>query len=117
VDFHRLVVTSDLALKNLEGRKLPRRKQSTQSARKTRKIFEINILTSKPYGLKILQTIFAKPAPVAASETAEGRGTRFKAGFPKTEPVPKAKIRHCAKNFKVLFQNAIVADNVETLKL
>ena len=106
MDFHRLVVTSDLALKNLEGRELPRRKQSTQSARKTRKIFEINILTSKPYGLKILQTIFAIPAPVAASERVEGRGTRFKAGFSKTEPVPKApKFVTAQRISKSHFQN------------
>jgi hypothetical protein len=39
----------------------------TQGGHETaRKFFVINILTSKPLRLKILQTIFAKPAPVKA---------------------------------------------------
>jgi hypothetical protein len=44
-------------------------------AGKQPKSFVLNILTSKPLGLKILQSNFAKPAPVAAFERGrEGEG-------------------------------------------
>jgi hypothetical protein len=36
--------------------------------------FVVKILTSKPLGLKILQTIFVKPAPVAAFRGGQGEG-------------------------------------------
>jgi hypothetical protein len=45
--------------------------------------FVLKILTSKPLGLKILQTIFANPAPVAAFREGDGGGVPFKSGdFP-----------------------------------
>jgi len=44
------------------------------SAEKARKLFEIKILTSNPYALKILQSFFAKPAPVAVSQKVGGGG-------------------------------------------
>jgi hypothetical protein len=38
------------------------------------KFFVIRILTSNPLGLKILQSIFAEPAPVKAFRAGGGRG-------------------------------------------
>ena len=59
-------VTSDLDAKNQRadhrqggGGAIGNRERGANS-------FVVKILTSKPLGLKILQTIFAKPAPVAA---------------------------------------------------
>ena len=39
-----------------------------------RKSFVVKILTSKSYGLKILQTIFVKPAPVKGFEACREGG-------------------------------------------
>jgi hypothetical protein len=41
---------------------------------KARKSFKLKILTSNPYALKILQTIFAAPAPVKAFRGMGGGG-------------------------------------------
>jgi len=45
---------------------------------KVRKSFIVKILTSKPLGLKILQTLFANPAPLAAFRGWEGGGYTLK---------------------------------------
>jgi hypothetical protein len=42
---------------------------------KVRKSFVVKILTSKSLGLKILQTFFAKPAPVKSFKGVGGGGT------------------------------------------
>jgi hypothetical protein len=53
----------------------------------------LKILTSKPLGLKILQTIFANPAPVAAFRGVGGEGdTPENHDFPKTDS-PKSASR------------------------
>ncbi|SPE22597.1 hypothetical protein SBA2_1000004 [Acidobacteriia bacterium SbA2] len=52
--------------------------------------FVLKILTSKPLGLKILQTIFANPAPVAAFRGVGGGGVPLETrGFPKTNSPKK----------------------------
>jgi hypothetical protein len=43
-------------------------------AKKSSNSFVVKILTSKPLGLKILQTLFAKPAPVKAFGGGGGGG-------------------------------------------
>ena len=48
-----------------------------------RKSFKVKILTSNPYALKILQTIFANPAPVKAFSGGGGRG-----GTPRFQEFP-----------------------------
>jgi hypothetical protein len=62
-DFHH--VTSDLAS---HSEKVDHRQGGSgirRSAKKSSNPFVIKILLSKPLGLKILQTLFANPAPVA----------------------------------------------------
>jgi hypothetical protein len=56
--------------------------------KKIRKPFVINILTCNPLRLKILRTIFVKPAPVAAFQKGVGGGgvpitTKATQAFPK----------------------------------
>ncbi len=51
-----------------------------------RNSFVPKILTSNPYAFKILQTIFAEPAPVKAFEGVGGRGySQTGPDFPKTK--------------------------------
>jgi len=53
---------------------------------KARKFFQLKILTSNPYGLKILQTVFADPAPVKAFQGVGGGGVPpLSPIFPKRE--------------------------------
>lgn len=53
---------------------------------KARKCFQLKILTSNSYRLKILQTIFADPAPVKAFRgVGEGGIPQFSPTFPKRE--------------------------------
>jgi hypothetical protein len=50
----------------------------------TRNSFVFKILTSNSYGLKILQTLFAKPAPVKPFQGVGGRGVSLTTSrFPK----------------------------------
>jgi hypothetical protein len=59
--------------------------------KKANKSFVIKILTSKPLGLKILQSIFADPAPVNAFRGGGG------GGYPKALPnLPKRNALKCA---------------------
>jgi len=65
----------------------------------TRNSFIFKILTSKPLGLKILQTIFANPAPVAAFRGLAGGGYPLKSGvFPKWTR-RKSSHKHCSPEF------------------
>ena len=72
--FHSRPVTSDLApaqkkadhRQGVSGTGIPLQEAS--------KFFVIKILTSNPLGLKILQGIFAKPAPVKTFREGRGRG-------------------------------------------
>ena len=67
-------VTSALA----PGTKQAHPRQGGDGRRRLKKIpyksFGIKILTSNPYALKILQTHFAKPAPIKAFREGRGRG-------------------------------------------
>ena len=75
------------------------------SAKKSPKSFVVKILTSKPLGLKILQTLFANPAPVAAFQRRWGRGGPLKPGrFPELNLSSKPPINpHHQKNFALVF--------------
>jgi hypothetical protein len=64
------------------------------------KYFGIKILTSKPLGLKILQTIFANPAPVAAFRGGGGRGYPQNRGFPKMNSL---KCKHPRPILEIFF--------------
>jgi len=91
-------VTSDLAR---FSRKADHRQGVSgirQGLKKARKLFEIKILTPNSYALKILQTIFAKPAPVKAFRGMGGRGYTSKRNvFPKRNPL-KCWFQHAKRN-------------------
>src|SRR5579864_8273576 len=67
-------VTSDLASRTERADHRQGGCDIFDSAEKCSKSFVIKILTSKPLGLKILQTLFANPAPVAAFQRGGGGG-------------------------------------------
>jgi hypothetical protein len=66
---------------------------------KGRKSFVVKILTPKPFALKILQGIFAKPASVAASGRVGEGGTPENARFPKNELAEMAASATRNQNF------------------
>jgi hypothetical protein len=72
--FPQLDVTCDLAPRSKRADHRQGGSGIRLSAKKSPKSFVIKILTSKPLELKILQTLFADPAPVAASQGGWGRG-------------------------------------------
>ena len=59
-------VTSNLALRRDEAENGHGGGGTRSDDKKARKSFVVKILTSKPLGLKILQTTLAEPAPVKA---------------------------------------------------
>jgi hypothetical protein len=74
VDFPQLNVTSDLAHKKEKADHRHGEWGARASLQKSCNPFVVKILTSNPYALKILQTLFAKPAPVKAFQRDRGRG-------------------------------------------
>jgi hypothetical protein len=85
-DSHKLVVTSDLAPEIWKAEDCQGESSLLMRPEKGYKVFEIKILTSNSYALNILQPIFAKPAPGAASRGRWGRGYTCNAGFRKMKP-------------------------------
>ena len=66
---------------------------------KTRNSIVFKILTSNPYGLKILQTLFAKPAPVKPFQGVRGRGVPLTTpNFPKWTS-PEHPLESCCPTF------------------
>ncbi len=66
----------------------------------TRKLFVIRILTSKPLPLRILQAIFANPAPVKAFRGGGGGGGYpSNPGFPQNETRDNELVALPANNF------------------
>jgi hypothetical protein len=70
----QLNVTSDLAHKKEKADHRHGEWGARASLQKACNSFVVKILTSNPYALKILQTLFAKPAPVKAFQRDTGRG-------------------------------------------
>jgi hypothetical protein len=65
----------------------------------TRNSFVFKILTSNSYGLKILQTLFAKPAPVKPFQGVGGRGVSLTTpDFPKWN-TPESPSRELLSHF------------------
>jgi hypothetical protein len=83
VDFPQLNVTSDLAHKKEKADHRHGEWGARASLPKSCNPFVVKILTFKPYGLKILQTLFAKPAPIKAFQMGRGRGTHLGPHIPK----------------------------------
>jgi hypothetical protein len=65
---------------------LSRRRQYTQKLQIRPNFFVIKILTSKSWRLKILQRIFAEPAPVKAFRGVGEGGTSLNPRFSRNEP-------------------------------
>ena len=69
---------------------------------KPRKFFVVKILIPNSYALKILQTLFANPAPVAAFEKGGGGGVPLKShGFPKIGTLPATLL---SRIWQIFFQ-------------
>jgi hypothetical protein len=82
--FPQLNVTLVLALENKRADDCLGASGIRNPCGKCSNSFVFMILTSNFYGLKILQTIFAEPAPVKAFRRGGGGGIRRKrVGFPK----------------------------------
>ena len=67
------LVTSDLALHKKKADHRQGVSGTGISREKARKFFVVKILTSNPYALKILRTIFANPAPAMMSYPSAAR--------------------------------------------
>jgi hypothetical protein len=61
--------------------------------------FVLKILTSKPLGLKILQTIFANPAPVAAFREGDGGGYPLNLAISQNGLAEKALVKAPRRKF------------------
>lgn len=92
-------VTSDLAFHSQRSRSLPRANSKRSDRENDRKPFVIKILTSNPLRLKILQAIFAKPAPVKAFQRVGGGGYPSKARISQNGSRPRALIRASRQTF------------------
>lgn len=75
-------VTSNLAMPSKRADHVPADGSIEREHEKARKSFVVKILTSNPLGLKILQGLFAEPAPVKAFK---GGGTHEITGLPRNE--------------------------------
>ena len=69
-----MYVTSDLASREKEADHGQGGGGTERAPNKRRNFFFFKILTSNPYALNILQTLFAKPAPVKAFGGTRGGG-------------------------------------------
>ena len=77
-------VTSNLATPSKKADHVRAGGSIERACEKARKSFIVKILTRKPLGLKILQRIFANPAPVGAFRgVGEGGYIRKRLNFPK----------------------------------
>ena len=70
---------------------------------KARKLFVIKILTSNPWRLKILQTIFANPAPSKTFRGGGGGGIPDRPDFPETK-LPKIQFFQRFTNLFLIFR-------------
>jgi hypothetical protein len=95
-DIHSPYVTSDLASGGQKADDFQGAIGTADKRQKAPKLFEIKILTTKPYGHKILQSKFAKPAPVKAFRRGGGGGTpqirRFSQNETEFSPSPSSRI-------------------------
>jgi hypothetical protein len=91
---------------NSKSRSSRGRRRYTRPSRKVRNFFRIKILTCNPYGLKILQIISAKPAPVKASRGGGGEGVPGFTAFSQNETHSKPQFLDARQTiFSRLFHN------------
>ncbi len=88
--FPQINVTSDLAPSSEKVDHCQGGGGARDSRKKSTKSFVVKIVTSKPLGLKILQRLFANPAPVVPFPGVREGGTSVSVRFPEMKPTREA---------------------------